>query len=207
MDNAAGKPHQHTRSDGPSPWVARFAGLTPEGSRVLDLACGGGRNGRWFLARNHSVTLLDRDVGHVQDLNRETGVEIIEADLESGSPAFEGNGSLAGRRFGAIVVVNYLHRPLLAPIVEAIEAGGLLIYETFARGNEAFSRPKNPDFLLRSGELLELVRGRMQVVAYEHGLVADDGCPGVKQRIAAVKDTGGAARPDGEPPPHPLLPE
>ncbi|MSO91782.1 MAG: SAM-dependent methyltransferase [Rhodospirillales bacterium] len=207
MDNAGGKQPPHTRPNGPSPWVARFAGLARKGSRVLDLACGGGRNGRLFLARGHPLTLVDRDVGHVQDLKRETGVEIIEADLESGSPAFEGNGSFAGRRFGAIVVVNYLHRPLLVPIVEAIEAGGLLIYETFARGNEAFSRPKNPDFLLRSGELLELVRGRMQVVAYEHGLIADDGCSGVKQRIAAVKDTGGAARPDGEPPPHPLHPD
>jgi len=207
MDNAGEKRLHHTRSDGPSPWVARFAGLAPKGSQVLDLACGGGRNGRLFLARGHAVTLLDRDVGHVQDLKREAGPEIIEADLESGAPVFEGSGPLAGRRFGAIVVVNYLHRPLLVPLVQAIEAGGLLLYETFARGNEAYSRPRNPDFLLKSGELLDLVRGRMHVVAYEHGLIAEDGGPGVKQRIAAVKDAGGSLRADGEPSPQLLAPE
>ena len=187
MTNGPGTPHLHSRSDGPSVWVQRFAGLAPRGTQVLDLACGGGRNGRLFLAMGHPVTLVDRDVGAVQDLKPTPGAEIIAADLETGAPVFQESGPLTGRRFGAIVVVNYLFRPLLAPLRDAIETGGLLIYETFARGNEAYGRPKNPDFLLKSGELLELVHGRMRIVAFEQGLIEEGAQPAVKQRIAAVR--------------------
>ena len=207
MPNATETEARHGRAGGPSPWVARFADLARTGRPVLDLACGGGRNGRLFLSRGYPVTLLDRDLSHVQDLAHERGAEIVQADLESGVPVFAGKGPLAGRTFGAIVVVNYLYRPLLPHLVQGLEAGGALIYETFARGNEAFGRPRNSDFLLKSGELLDLVRGRMQVIAYEHGLIAEDGCPGVKQRIAAVKDLAPSARDDGEPPPHPSFPD
>lgn len=187
MTNGPANPHQHSRADGPSSWVQRFADGAPQGARVLDLACGGGRHGRLFLARGHPVTFLDRDVAAVQDLKQVARAEIIEADLETGASVFSGGGPLAGRTFAAIVVVNYLFRPLLAPMLDAIETGGLLIYETFALGNEAYGRPKNPNFLLKSGELLELAQGRMQIVAFEQGLIRENGQPAVKQRIAAVR--------------------
>ena len=108
-------------------------------------------------------------------------------DLEDGSP-----WPFAGRRFGAVVVVNYLHRPTLPATVSLVAPGGLLIYETFAVGQEAFGRPRNPDFLLRPGELLRAVQGRLVVLAYEHRQV--DG-PRMVQRIAAI-DPGPAGRPD-----------
>jgi SAM-dependent methyltransferase len=166
----------------PEPWVARFAALVPAGGAVLDVACGGGRHGRLFAARGHPVTLLDRDRSGVADLAGRPGVEIVTADLEDGSPF-----PLAGRHFAAIVVVNYLHRPLFPVLIEALAPGGVLVWQTFARGNERFGKPSNPDFLLKPGELLAAVRGRLTVVAYEHGEVAAPR-PAVIQRICAVAD-------------------
>jgi hypothetical protein len=93
---------------------------------------------------------------------------------------------LSGRQFGGVVVTNYLHRPLLPRLVDAVADGGALIYQTFAQGNEAYGRPRNPDFLLQPGELLDAVRGKLDVLAYEHGILQTPR-PMVVQRIAAVR--------------------
>ena len=147
---------------------------------MLDLACGGGRHGRLFVARGHPVTLLDRDTRGVADLAGQPTIEIVTADLEDGAPF-----PLAGRRFAAIVGVNYLHRPLFPALLDALAPGGALIWQTFAVGNARFGKPSNPDFLLKPGELLEVVRGRLTVVAYEHGEIATPR-PAIIQRICAV---------------------
>lgn len=175
---------RHTGPAEASDWVRRFAALVPPGGTVLDLACGSGRHGRLFLARGHHVVFLDRNVGGVSDLAGSQGADIVEADLEG--PA---GWPFAERRFAGIVVTNYLWRPLLPNLAMAVEDGGVLIYETFGRGNEAYSRPRNPDHLLRPGELLDAFGGTMQVVAYENGIRRDPK-PRVVQRIAAVKRTG-----------------
>lgn len=175
--------HRHAGPTEPSLWVARFAPLAPPGGTVLDLACGSGRHGRLFLERGHPVVFLDRDVNGVRDLEGREDAEIIEADLEA-SPGWP----FEDRRFAALVVTNYLWRPLLPRLATAVEKGGALIYETFGRGNEAFSRPRNPDHLLRPGELLEEFGGTLQVVAYECGIRRDPK-PRVVQRIAAVRRT------------------
>lgn len=171
---------RHAGAVDPSPWVVRFAPLAPEGGAVLDLACGTGRHGRHFLDRGHPVVFLDRDVSLVADLAGEARAEIVEADLEAGSGLPTG-----GRRFAGIVVTNYLWRPLMPALAAALETSGALIYETFGLGNEAYSRPRNPDHLLRPGELIEAFGGALQVVAYECGLRCDPK-PRVVQRIAAV---------------------
>jgi len=160
----------------PEPWVVRFAPLVPAGAPVLDLACGAGRHARLFRARGHPVTALDRDISGVRDL---ADSEVIEADVESGP------WPLSERSFGGIVVANYLHRPLLPVLAASLAQGGVLIYRTFAVGNERFGRPRNPDFLLRPGELLDAFR-TFTVVAYEHGEV-----PGraVIQQICVVNET------------------
>jgi len=163
-----------------SAWVRRFADRIPAGGPVLDLAAGGGRHTRLFLALGHPVTAVDRDVAALADLCDNPAATILAADLESGRP-----WPLGDRRFAGIVVTNYLHRPLLPAIVAAVAPGGCLIYETFAAGNERFGKPSNPDFLLRSGELLAAVRGRLIVVAYEDLEVVEPR-PAVVQRIAAV---------------------
>jgi len=198
---------RHLRVTEPSPWVRRFQSLIPRqgpsGGAVLDLAAGGGRHARFLKGLGHPVTAVDRDTSALGDLATD-GVEIIEVDLESGANIFEGEGALAGRVFAGVCVINYLHRPLMAAITAALEPGGVLIYETFARGNEDFVRPRNPDHLLKSGELLELVHGRLQVVAYEHGIIKAADIEGVKQRICAVNDLSSSERDDNEPPPHPV---
>jgi SAM-dependent methyltransferase len=195
---------RHLRIVEPSPWVKRFAGLIPAAGPVLDLAAGNGRHARFLLGLGHQVVAIDRDGEALASLAGEGKAEAIVADLESGRDPFAATGPLGGRTFAGIVVVNYLYRPLLPALLAALAPRGVLIYETFARGNERFTRPRNPDHLLRAGELLELAAGKLQVVAYEHGVIEAAEIPGVKQRICAVNDLGQSARDDGEPPNHPV---
>lgn len=161
----------------PSPWVQRWSALVREGASVLDVACGSGRHLRWFAQRGARVTGVDRDAAAVEPL-RALG-EVVVADIENGPWPF------AGRRFDAVVVTNYLWRPLLPRLVESVAAGGVLIYETFASGNETVGKPSRPDFLLRPGELLHAATG-LRVVAYEDGFLA--GPDRYVQRLAAVRE-------------------
>lgn len=188
---------RHLRITEPSPWVMRWAHMIPENGEILDLAAGGGRHGRTLMAHGHTVTFVDRTAEPLADLQDDPHADVIEADLENGQP-----WPLDGRRFDAVIVVNYLYRDLFPHLLDSLKPGGVLIYETFARGNEDHARPRNPDHLLTSGELLDAVRGKLQVVAYEHGLVTNADIPGVKQRLCAVNDLAGSTREDGDPPAH-----
>ena len=154
----------------------QWAGLIEPGAAVLDVAAGGGRHSRFLASRGHKVTAIDRDIGA---LSGNADIESIQADLEDGSP-----WPLGGRTFGAVVVTNYLHRPLFPALLQSLRPGGVLLYETFMEGNERFGRPSNPDFLLKDGELLEVVLGRLQVTAYEARLISAPNMAMV-QRIAA----------------------
>ena len=157
----------------------RFAPLVRPSSSVLDVACGNGRHTRFFLARGHEVVAVDIDLSKVADLETSAHLKLIEADIEGGP------WPLSGARFDAVVVTNFLHRPLLDRLVDAVAPEGVLIYETYARGNERWGRPSNPDFLLRPGELLEVARGRLRVIAYEDVTVTDPR-PAAIQRICAA---------------------
>jgi SAM-dependent methyltransferase len=159
----------------PSPWVTRWAALVTRGP-VLDVASGSGRHSRVFLQNNLSVVAVDREAQSI------AGARFVQADLEDGSP-----WPFAGQRFGAIVVANYLHRPLFPLIAAALEEGGVLIYETFMLGNERYGRPSNPKFLLRPGELLEAF-GALSVVAFEQGDIGR----ALVQRICVIR--GDASR-------------
>ena len=174
----------------PSPWVTRFGALVRPGGVVLDVACGRGRHARWFAGRGHPVEAVDRDAAALEALAGLSGVTSRTADLEAGPWPY------ADRRFAAVVVTNYLHRPLFPALLAALDAGGVLIYETFADGQQACGRPTHPDFLLRRGELLEAVGGRLRVLAYEDGLV-EAPKPAVLQRICAI---AGIAEPGGSTP-------
>lgn len=146
---------------------------------MLDVAAGGGRHARWLAARGHPVDAVDRDAAALAGLAGVAGITPLCADLESGPWPY------TGCRFAGIVVANYLYRPLFPHLLAALAPGGVLIYETFAAGHEQYGRPRNPDFLLKPGELLEVVRGRLRVLAYEDVFVADPG-PALVQRICAV---------------------
>ena len=165
----------------PSAWVARFAPMVPAGGTVLDVACGSGRHGRMFRDRGHPVVVLDRDVVQVSDMAVDPEVEIVARDLESGR-----SWPLEGRTFAGVVVVNYLHRPLFPVLVRSVAPGGVLIYETFAAGNERFGRPSNPDFLLHREELLIAVRPELRVVAFED-LEEQAPRPACRQRVVAIR--------------------
>jgi SAM-dependent methyltransferase len=175
----------------------RFAPVLRRGGPALDLACGGGRHLRLLHGLGHPVTGVDRDLRGVGPMADSPGVELVEADLEAAP------WPLPGRRFAGIIMTRYLHRPLFPAILDALEPGGVLIIETFALGNARFGRPSNPAFLLRSGELLALAQGRLQVVAFEQGEVASPAAA-VIQRIAAVNDLAPGAGLDGDPEPRPL---
>ncbi len=162
----------------PSPWIVQWAGLVAPDATVLDVAAGGGRHALFFAERGNKVTAVDRDTSGLTAL---PNVEIVTADLENGS-----GWPFALRRFGAVVVANYLHRPLMPALLDAIEPGGMLLYQTFMEGNERFGRPSRPEHLLKDGELLELVRGRFSVVAYEARMISEPKMAMV-QRIAARK--------------------
>ena len=163
-------------TEAPSTWVQRWSHLVPAGGSVLDVACGHGRHLRWFAQRGHPVTGVDRSpeaITAVADLGR-----AVEADIENGPWPF------AGETFDAVVITNYLWRPLLPQIVASVAPGGVLIYETFAAGNETVCKPSRPDFLLQPGELLQVAAG-LHVVAFEDGFT--DRPERFVQRIAAVR--------------------
>jgi len=164
-----------------SPWVARFAPLIAAGGRVLDLACGAGRHARLLASMGHAVEAVDRDGDALAALAVQApAIATRQADLEGGPWPYY------GCVFDAIVVTNYLYRPLLPQIVNALDTNGVLIYETFMVGNERFGKPSNPAFLLRPGELLEVLRPKLAVVAFEQGEVASPR-PAVVQRICATR--------------------
>ncbi|MCU0840489.1 MAG: methyltransferase domain-containing protein [Thiobacillaceae bacterium] len=164
----------------PSPWLRRWARLIPAGGRVLDVACGGGRNSVYLASLGYAVTAVDRDLALSAPARDTPGITWLERDLEGNAWPF-GDGGWQG-----VVVINYLHRPLLADLLAALAPGGALIYATFAHGQEVHGRPRNPEHLLMPGELIELVRGRLHIVAYEDVLETVP-LPARRQRLAALK--------------------
>ena len=170
--------------DEPSPasrWVQRWSHLVAPQARVLDVACGAGRHVRWFAQRGCRVTGVDRDGAALQA--SATIAEIVVADIENAP------WPLPGRRFDAVVVTNYLWRELLPTLLASLADGGVLIYETFASGNETVGKPSNPAFLLRPGELLKAMRS-LRVVAFEDGFetALNNSAPRFVQRIVAVRE-------------------
>ena len=175
----------------PSPWVQRWSHLVRPGGTVLDVACGHGRHMRWFAGHGHPVVGVDRSpeaIAAVASLG-----QAIVADIENGPWPLLTDGS--PRAFDAVVVTNYLWRPLLPLIAASLKEGGVLLYETFAAGNETVGRPTRPEFLLQPGELLRAF-AELRVVAYEDGFLE----PPARfvQRLAAVRpqapDAGAPAR-------------
>ena len=193
---------RHLRITNPSPWVARFAPLVAKNVNVLDIAAGGGRHSRLFLNQGNFVTAIDKNTIALGSLPHQENLKIIESELEVVNSIFAEGNLLFAQTYGAIVVVNYLYRPIFSSLINALAPGGLFIYETFALGNENYARPRNPDHLLKSGELLKVVTGQMQIIAYEHGVDEKADIPGVKQRLCAVKDLNLSERQDHEPPVH-----
>ena len=167
-------------ADAPSAWVARWTADLAAGTCALDVACGSGRHSLLLAGRGCKVTALDRDPVSVHALANHPDVEFVQADLEVDE------WPLGNTTFDAIVVCNYLHRPLFSALKRALAPGGLLVYETFAAGNAEFGRPSNPDYLLRPRELLDAFGAEMRVLAFEDGFTTQPKSAMV-QRIAVRK--------------------
>ncbi|MCC8394410.1 class I SAM-dependent methyltransferase [Paraburkholderia sp. MMS20-SJTR3] len=174
----------------PSRWVRDWAHLVAPGGAVLDVASGAGRHARFFASRGHPVTAVDRDAAALELLRDAPHVSPLVADLENAPWPLPGDAA-----FAAIVVTNYLHRPLFPQLLHALAPGGVLVYETFAQGNESVGKPFNPAFLLAPGELLERVRGQLRVVAYQDGFLAQPR-PAYIQRICAIREAAGSNNPE-----------
>ncbi|MEO7159598.1 MAG: class I SAM-dependent methyltransferase [Polaromonas sp.] len=184
-------------SEPPSAWVRRWSHLVAERGVVLDVACGHGRHARWFHERNHPLALVDRSQPAIDAIAIPApACEAVVADIENGPWPF------AGRQFDAVVVTNYLWRPLMPTLLGSLAPGGVLIYETFTQGNETLGKPSRPDFLLRPGELLDICR-TLRIVAFEDGF--EEGpqgqAPRFVQRIAAVREAATSAGLSGAMPP------
>lgn len=167
----------------PSAWVRRWSPLVTAGGTVLDVACGQGRHARWFYQRNHPLALVDRAQAAIESIAFPAAdCEAVVADIENGPWPF------AGREFAAVVVVNYLWRPLMPTLLASLAPCGVLIYETFTQGNESVGTPSRSDFLLRPGELLKICQG-LRIVAFEDGFEEERSGrpPRFVQRIAAVR--------------------
>lgn len=167
-----------------SDWVKRWSHLVKPQGTVLDVACGYGRHARWFHERHHTLCVVDRAQAAVDAIAIEPhACEKFVADIENGPWPF------AGRQFDAVVVTNYLWRPLMPSLLASLAPGGVLIYETFTQGNETVGKPSGPDFLLRSGELLDVCK-ELRVVAFEDGFksAASHSLSRFVQRIAAVRE-------------------
>ncbi len=173
----------------PSGWVKRWSHLVKAQGSVLDVACGYGRHASWFYARNHTLALVDQAQAAIDyiatliPLDAASAHTAVVADIENGPWPF------AGRQFDAVVVTHYLWRPLVPTLLASLAPSGVLIYETFTQGNETVGKPSRPDFLLRTGELLEICKS-LRVVAFEEGFIAATyEAPGrFVQRIAAVRE-------------------
>ena len=164
-----------------SAWVQRWSHLLPDGGSVLDVACGRGRHARWFHQRGLNVVAVDRSAEAIAAINLPAeSCETCVADIENGPWPF------AGRLFDAVVVTNYLWRPLLPTLLASLAPGGVLIYETFAAGNETVGKPSRPDFLLKPGELLQAFQA-LRTIAFEDGF-EDQPSQRFVQRIVAVRD-------------------
>lgn len=163
-------------TENPSAWVQRWTHLIAPDSRVLDVACGAGRHMRWLAEQGHRAQGVDRNPDAVA-MAQAFGTALC-ADIENGPWPF------TDQTFGAVVVTHYLWRPLLPAIVQSLAPGGVLIYETFAVGNETVGKPSRPDFLLQAGELLRVTEG-LHTVAYEDGF--ETAPERFMQRIVAVR--------------------
>ncbi|MCG2577349.1 class I SAM-dependent methyltransferase [Dechloromonas sp. XY25] len=166
----------------PSPWVVSHYERIPAAGPVLDLACGSGRHARMLAEKGYAVYAVDRDAAAIAGLQGLTRIDAMQCDLEGA------DWPLTGKHFAGIVVTNYLWRPRLPDVLALLAPGGVLIYETFMLGNEAYGKPSNPEFLLRPGELREIAAAAgLREIAFEEGYT-DSPKPAMRQAICAVRD-------------------
>ena len=140
----------------PTQWLVDHARILPSTGDALDVASGSGRNAFWLAARGLRTVAIDRDADAIAGI-RETA-ERLRLPLRADIVDLEiGDATLPVAAYDLIVVVHYLHRLLFPALRAALRPGGIVVYETFTRGQAQRGKPTNPAFLLEPGELRELV--------------------------------------------------
>ena len=164
-----------------SNWVSENYKFIKKKGLVLDLACGSGRHGRLLLEKGFDVVFLDRDTSQLDWAPEPFRSQVIKHDLEAGT-----SWGFSSCSFDAVVVTNYLYRPIFPDLLSIIDEGGVLIYETFSKGNEIYGKPTNPNYLLEPEELIDLVRPSMRLISFKEGY-SNEGKESITQKIVAVK--------------------
>jgi tellurite methyltransferase len=153
----------------PASIVRELLPLLPDGP-ALDIACGTGRHSLFLAERGQKVTAIDfssvaldilevrarslhlpvRRSGsfHAAERPLHRGLELIHADLE--------RAQLPDRSYDLILCIQYLQRALFPQMARALRPDGVLLMETFTCAQLEFAGgPRNPAYLLESGELRE----------------------------------------------------
>ena len=164
-----------------SNWVSENYNHIKKKGLILDLACGSGRNGKFLLEKGFDVVFLDRDTSQLDWVPEPFRSQVIKHDLEAGT-----SWGFSSCSFDAVVVTNYLYRPIFPDLLSIIDEGGVLIYETFSKGNEIYGKPTNPNYLLEPEELIDLVRPSMRLISFKEGY-SNEGKESITQKIVAVK--------------------
>jgi 2-polyprenyl-3-methyl-5-hydroxy-6-metoxy-1,4-benzoquinol methylase len=141
----------------PSAWLTGNADLLRRGARILDVACGRGRHALWLAGEGFDVHAIDRNADAIAALTATASrldlhLSCAVVDLETEPPP-----GLGVDAYDAVIGFNYLHRPLMPRIKDAVKRGGAIFYETFTVRQAERGHPRNPAFLLKDGELAELM--------------------------------------------------
>lgn len=163
----------------------------PLSGHALDLACGLGRNAVYLADKGFSVEAWDFSDIAIASLQR-TAAE-LELDIDTRLIDVE-NGLVDCAIFDVIVVSNFLIRSIFPSIVEKLESGGLLFYQTFLRSGIDDGGPENPAYRLNPGELPALCNS-LEIVFYNEIILPVQGGTGRSQALyVGRKRTAGSAR-------------
>ncbi len=168
----------------PNDWLVAHTGILPTAGQALDLACGEGRDAVFLATRGLTVEAIDGSAvalakGRQLAAARAATVTWRHLNLEG--------GWLPERHTYALITChNFLHRPLLAALPDALTPGGILIYATYLTGQERYGHPANPAHLLRPGELRQACTG-LEILAYQEGTTRCCGQPAMRAAVVARK--------------------
>ena len=167
----------------PTTWILeQIKLLAPKRKiQILDFASGNGRNSVHLAGKNRNITAIDKDNMKLVQYDHFEYIKTICFDLETNQ-----NWPFKQKYYDIIIVVNYLYRPKIKEIMKLLKNGGYLFYETFSVGNEIYGSPKNPNFLLKDKELLNLFSKENEILSYFNGKVIEEKVS-IKQRCLIKK--------------------
>jgi 2-polyprenyl-3-methyl-5-hydroxy-6-metoxy-1,4-benzoquinol methylase len=152
-------------------------------AKVLDIACGQGRNALFLAARGFQVTAIDISTVGLEEARAQAGKQRLAVVWQQADLA---DVRLDFAEYDLIVNINYLQRSLIPQLKSALKPGGHLIFDTFLIDQKNFGHPTNPDYLLKHNELLEHFRD-FRVLLYREGKFSDGSQPSFRASLFAQK--------------------